>query len=252
MKNLFTSILTLIILTAFTPVESQNYYPFPDSNAIWNTVGENMFSFDKFRIRYGIYGDTIINSQTYHKIYDLYDTNLIHQNSVYFAALRNEDKKVYINFPDYNETILYDFTLSVGDTIWYNLGGCAYQEGCDLWLQSHWKTVTSIDTVTLENGEQRKRWHLVSDFMGDTWIEGIGSVEWIGLFNPLITDIITNGDGWDFACFKQYDQVIFLNNPQCEKCFCQLYTSIFPSDEKIKSNFTLLFHLLCFLKERKY
>lgn len=238
MKNLILSILTLFILTTNMQIFSQNNYPFPDSNAIWNIVGDNVISFDQFRIRYGIYGDTIINSKTYQKIYDLFDTNLIHQNSTYFAGLRNEDNKVYVNFPGYNETLLYDFTLVVGDTIWYEIGGCATMSGCDLWVQSHWKTVVSIDTVTIENGDQRKRWHLEGD-MGDKWIEGIGSIQWIGLFNPLITDMMTNGDGYNFACFKQNDQMVYLNNPQCEKCFCQLYTFVFSYDTKLENNFTL-------------
>jgi len=240
MKNLITNILTLIILTTYTPAESQNYYPFPDSNAIWNTVGENMFTFDTYRFRYGMYGDTIINSQTYQKIYDLYDTNLIHENSIYYAALRNENKKVFVKFPDHNEFILYDFTLEVGDTIWYNMGGCASHEGCDLWQQSHWKYVYLIDSVLLENGEQRKRWHFESEIMGDTWIEGFGSVAWIGLFNPLITDAILNGDGYEFACFKQDDEVVYLNNTQCEKCFCQLYTAI-PLNGNIEVNDITIF-----------
>ncbi len=199
-----------------------------------------MFTFDTYRFRYGMYGDTIINSHTYHKIYDLYDTNLIHENSTYYAALRNENDKVYVKLPDYNEFILYDFTLEVGDTIWYNLGGCASHEGCDLWQQSHWKYVYMIDSVLLENGEQRKRWHFESEVMGDTWIEGIGSVAWIGLFNPLITDAILNGDGYEFACFKQDDEVVYLDNPQCDKCFCQLYTAI-PLNENNEQNIFEIF-----------
>lgn len=222
LSNLLISVTLLFCTSTF----GQNYFPFPDSNAIWNTVGKNVFTSDEFRTRYGLFEDTIINSTLYHKIYDLFDTNLIHENSSYFAAMRLEDKKVIIKIQNFPETILYDFSLTVGDTIWYEIGGCAYPSGCDLWPQSHWKTVTSIDTITIENGDQRKRWHLESGFMSDTWIEGIGSVAWYGLFNPIITDIITNGDNFYFACLKQNEQVVYLNNPLCDKCFCQLYTEI--------------------------
>jgi len=239
MKKLLISILSIFILTTFIPVESQNYYPFPDSNAIWNTVGENMFTFDTYRFRYGMYGDTLINSHSYHKIYDLYDTTLIHENSTYFAALREENNKIFVKLPDFDELTLYDFTLSVGDTIWYNLGGCAGHEGCYLSQQSHWKYVYLIDSLVLENGEQRKRWHLQSEIFGDTWIEGIGSVAWIGLFNPLITDVILNGDGYEFACFKQNDEVVYLNNPQCDKCFCQMYTAIPLIEDNEKNDFII-------------
>ena len=227
MNNLLKRIIIFAILVTSIRLYSQNYYPFPDSNAIWNTVGENIYSSNEFRIRYGIFGDTTINSRIYHKIYNLYDTNLIHQNSTYFAAMRNDDKKVIINIPGYPETVLYDFSLSVGDTIWYEIGGEAMHNGIYLYLQSHWKTVVSIDSIILENGEYRKRWHLNANInMSDTWVEGVGSVDWFGLFNPIITDAITNGDNYYFACFKKNNQVVYLNNPLCDYCFCQLYTNI--------------------------
>lgn len=223
MKTPITLILGLIFSGM---IHSQDYYPFPDSNAIWNIVGENNIQSNEFRSRFGIFGDTIINSTSYRKIYDLYDTNLIHENSTYFAAVRLENKKVFVKLQDFPETILYDFSLSIGDTIWYEIGGCAFSGGSYFDFQSHWKTVTSIDTVTVENGEQRKRWHLESEFLNDNWIEGIGSVMWYGLFNPFITDIILNGDIFYFACFKHNEQVIYLNNPFCDECFCHLYAEI--------------------------
>jgi hypothetical protein len=177
MKKL-SNLLIGVTLLFCTSTYGQNYFSFPDSNAIWNTVGKNVFTSDEFRTRYGLFEDTIINSTLYHKVYDLFDTNLIHENSSYFAAMRLEDKKVIIQIQNFPETILYDFSLTVGDTIWYEIGGFVYPSGCYLWPQSHWKTVTSIDTITIENGDQRKRWHLESGFMSDTWIEGIGSVAW--------------------------------------------------------------------------
>ena len=227
MKRLSIKSLTLIVFIS-SQLFSQNYFPFPDSNAIWNTVGENIFSSNEFRIRYGIYGDTTINSQTYHKIYYLYDTNLIHPNSTYFAALRNDNKKVIINIPGYPETVLYDFSLSEGDTIWYDIGGLAFPTGIVLYSDTHFKIVNSIDSALLGNGEYRKRWNfgITGAIMCDTWIEGIGSVEWFGLFNPLINDILLCGDNFYFACLKQNEEVVYLNNPLCEKCFCQLLTSI--------------------------
>ena len=82
MKKLFMKIITIFILISGCQSFSQNYFLFPDSNAIWNTIGDNMFSGDEFRIRYGLFGDTVINSTLYNKIYDLHDTNLIHPYSL--------------------------------------------------------------------------------------------------------------------------------------------------------------------------
>lgn len=215
----------------------KSYYPFPDSNAIWNIVGDNIFTSNKFRIRYGLYGDTIINSQTYHKIYNLIDTNLIHQNSNYFAALRNDNKKVFIKFQGYSETLLYDFSLSVGDTIMYEIGGYASQNGfIPTGLESHWKTVSSIDSVLIETGQYRKRWKFNHT---ETWIEGIGNVDFLGLFSPIVTNLATNGDQFYFACFKQNNRVLFLNNPHCSTCFCQFLTGIDDNNSIVENTINL-------------
>jgi hypothetical protein len=88
MKTILLHLLVLSLLFSTTPAFSQNNHPFPDSEAIWNTVGDNMFSNHQFRFRYGMFGDTIINDLLYKKIYELYDTTLIHPSSTYFCALR--------------------------------------------------------------------------------------------------------------------------------------------------------------------
>ncbi|MCD4677810.1 MAG: T9SS type A sorting domain-containing protein, partial [Desulfobacula sp.] len=38
-----------------------------------------------------------------------------------------------------------------------------------------------------------------------------------------------------FACLKQNEEVVYLNNPQCEKCFCQLYTAIYQHEIREKN-----------------
>ena len=83
--------------------------------------------------------------------------------------------------------------------------------------------------MQLENGEIRKRLYLTdypNGFMTDAWVEGVGSIEWYGLFNPLINDVTLCGDSYDFACMKEGKTVVYLSNPLCEECFCQLMTSV--------------------------
>ncbi|HSG68192.1 MAG TPA: T9SS type A sorting domain-containing protein, partial [Bacteroidales bacterium] len=104
-------------------------------------------------------------------------------------------------------------------------------DGVELWAEEHYRVVTAIDTVEVYNGELRRRWTLEGDLMGDTWIEGIGSTHWYGLFNPLISDMTLCGDSYTFACMKQEDEVIYLNNPNCDHCFCDLLTVIGEQDQ---------------------
>ena len=202
---------------------------FPDSNAIWNTIGENNLLNQNWHFRYGLIGDTLMSatkdtSFTYYKIYQLADTTLSNPNSTYFGAIRSTpDKKVFVKLPGLAESLLYDYTLESGDTAWFSVGGGVCKDQPEFWEESHYKVVTSIDSVMMLNNEYRKRWHFDES---DTWIEGLGSVEWFGLFNPLINTYYLCGDFYSFACFKEDDVVLYINQPDCETCFCDLLTSI--------------------------
>jgi hypothetical protein len=208
---------------------SGSYHPFPVSGAIWNMIGDNVFTNAKYEFRFGVYGDTVINDLAYSKIYSLYDTTLMNPESTYFGAVREqEDKKVYLLMPGFDETILYDFGAEEGDTIGYGIGGALCGDTYEFWPQiDHYQVVTTIDSIPLLNGEYRKRWHLTGNLWGgEQWIEGIGSINWFGLFNPLISDIALCGDSYSFACFKLNDEILYLDNINCGTCFCTNILSV--------------------------
>jgi len=206
---------------------SQDYFPFPVSNAAWNTVGDSEITFDEWHFRYAVYGDTVINSIQYAKVYEMYDSTILHPNSTYFAAIReNDQKQIFCKIPGFPEALLYDFSLSIGDTIWYETGGYLWHDKIQFTEESHFRVVTDIDSILLNNNQYRKSWVLNGLLGPQTWVEGIGSINWYGLFNPLINCVTLNGDSYQFACFKQDDEILYLNNPFCEYCFCQLLTSI--------------------------
>ena len=73
MKVLIFAVL-VVSLTIGKKTFSQVYFPFPDSNAAWNTVGHNIFSGYQWNFRYAVYGDTVINSIEYHKVYEMFDS----------------------------------------------------------------------------------------------------------------------------------------------------------------------------------
>ena len=149
MKKL-TFLLILLLISIFS--NSQTYYTFPDSNAIWSQVSKNIYDGTIHKHRFGLYGDTIINSKTYSKIYSLYDSTLIHPNSTYYAAIREDSlKRVYILFVGFPEILLYDFSLNIGDTIWYDYGGWAGGAEIDINPQNHFKVVTNVDSMLLLN-----------------------------------------------------------------------------------------------------
>jgi hypothetical protein len=83
--------------------------------------------------------------------------------------------------------------------------------------------ITGIDSIELENNQFRKRFKINETYYTqDYWIEGIGSMG--GLFNPIMEYII--GSYCELTCFKQNETAIYVNNPECDKCFCSLLTPV--------------------------
>lgn len=181
----------------------QDYFKFPTCGAEWYfrvancCMGEYNF-FGKNSL-----GDTvIIDGKIYieaylEKKYTLYLEGGIREDTI--------EKKVYFNNFQ-NEILLYDFSLEIGDSIYYPMSyfGDAYH-----------KIVQDIDSIII-NGEYRRRWHLVNyPFpMPDIWIEGIGSVYREGLFYPLFPDITTCGCRTYFGCFK-HNSLTYINDSVC-------------------------------------
>ena len=245
MKKLSSIILIVLILLVHN-LFGQDYFPFPDTNAAWNTVGNNVSTPDEWHFRYAVFGDTIINSTLYTKIYKMYDSTILHPNSTYFAAIReNGNRQIHCLLPGFSESILYDFNLNIGDTIYYNIGGGLANNEVMFWDFDHYRIVTEKDSMLLLNNQYRKRWKLGGELGYQTWIEGIGSINWYGLFNPLITAVVLNGDGYQFACYKENDTVLYLNNLFCDKCFCQLYTGLEEQNIRDKKSITVFPNPAC-------
>ena len=199
------------------------YHPFPDSNTFWGINGTNIFnSYICHDMRFGINGDSVIGGKVYHKVYSLFDSTLLNPNSDYYAGIREENKRVYAAFPNEPELLLYDFNLEVGDTLTL----CSTFSLPVLFS----RIVTSVDSMQLYTGEYRKRWFLEADhstcFTNDVVVEGLGSIERMGLFNPFINDIPLNGDTYNVECIKQDEIMLYLDNELCDHCFCTLLTPV--------------------------
>jgi len=238
-KQTKLTVLLFMMYSSCFHANGQMHYNFPDSNAIWNTVGDNVFTNAEYEFRFGLSRDTVINDNTYSKVYYLLDTMLVTPLSNYFGAIReDENKKVFFLKPGFDETILYDFSMEAGDTIWYQTGGALCGDTFSFWPQTpHYLTVNSIDSILLWNNEYRKQWNLSGQLMTDHWVEGIGSISWFGLFNPIISDIALCGDEYSFACFRQNYETIYLDNANCGTCYCTVllsYNDIFDNrDNKL-------------------
>lgn len=203
MKKLKLIILFLVIKLC---VNAQTYFPLPDSNAVWTVFhyGQTGTDIQKF----GMYGDTIINSLSYKKIYEDWAPIFNINNASYRGAIREINKKIFIvHFTNNSETLLYDFNLNVGDTakvITYSGWQYAYK-------------VASVDSINL-NGQYHKRWKFnqynPTFHYEEYWIEGIGSS--FGLLSPLWSG---SDNCFTLLCASQDSTLIYQysipNNPDC-------------------------------------
>jgi len=232
------TLILIVFLCSLFRVQAQ---VFPESDAIWNIQEDYLVGHEQELINevqhYGLFGDTIINGITYNKLYLLNDTILnITSADKYLGGFRQEEKKIWFrpSFPpfyplyDYlshpEETLLYDFSKNVGDTIWHNIiSGTYYWTVRD---SASATIITSIDVDELG----RKYYHTCQfeynahrkelGYLGrcDSWIDGIGSVEH-GLFWFLSPISVGGFPKFHLACFKQGNEVKYMDNPYCS-CFC--------------------------------
>ena len=168
-------------------VTAQSYIPFPDTSANWNVSWSDVDCYVS-GLQDGVFtyyynGDTVINSNTFHK---LFRSGLCNQccPPIYFlgnlngymGGLRNDsiNKKVLWIRPDLTtDEILYNFNIVVGDTL----------KG---WLTSACPdpTIISIDSILI-GSKYHSRYNFVGGICEGALIEGIGST--LGLLEPFFT-----------------------------------------------------------------
>ena len=203
-------LLTFIVFIGFYQTSfSQSYIPVIELNKFWDQSNEDGYdpcSFSPYRYEF-IEGDSIINGFSYRlsKAYPLIGNQgpgtmtcppyLADTNFVLFACLREDTlaRKVYIydEFSNPKDQLLYDFTLSIGDTLKSDYAG----QGTVLILDT-------IEIVTLENGEARRKYVFNEDWI--SYMEGIGGSN--GLFLPLY---MPESNGTTLYCVKKNGEDLF-------------------------------------------
>lgn len=194
------TILTSIFAFLTILVSSQTFI---QENKAWNVV-ECMNLAGCGTQTFKILGDTTIGQTAYKKLYATNDTTI--SNWFRYGALRENENRVYFYlFANETEVVLYDFNLTVGESFISTYNSIEYQ-GCPIEME-----VSSIDTVTVENGEQRQRFNF-SD--GETWISGIGSLYglvYVGVYQCII-DMYYN-----LSCCHENEELVFLS-PNFDHC----------------------------------
>ncbi len=208
------------LLTLSSRSQTSVYHPMPDSSSVWNfqrdvSCSSVFWYTNNFSIT--ISGDTIISSQTYHKLLKPFFTQFSNSTSCtggesvgYLGAFRQEtiNKKVFFIQPyDSLEMLLYDFNMQVGDTV----------KGYIEQFASQKDTVISIDSI-LVGSDYRKMWKINQDY-NIFFIEGIGSTN--GLIEPSMAGLIGNFGSVGLTCFQQNGQSLYPDTSSN----CELITS---------------------------
>jgi len=168
-----------------------HYRRFPELSAHWNeefqTFNQTSVSTDLYSLFFS--GDTVMGSKKYHKILKSGLVQGISINNKYIGALRQDSlqKKVFFKPVAQAEQLLYDFNLSIGDTLApsFNNHGMFF--------------VSSIDSV-LVGTNFRKRFLLNNLTANAALIEGIGST--FGLFNEIQEVFFEPTASSRLICFK--------------------------------------------------
>lgn len=176
-----------ILAIALPLLASAQQYPIVKDSAIWREVSFYLISppyqFGMYRYQYLMQGDTLIKGEVYKKVYSTDYDSLIY-NPIYVAAMREDslgrvfvlyDPSIVTTVPfgvfDTSECLLYDFSLTPGDT--FLVTGLGYDSV---------RIVDYIDSVYIA-GDWRRQIHFVQQSLPNrVWIEGIGSMK--GLFFP--------------------------------------------------------------------
>lgn len=178
-----------LLVVCCMPVQAQislEYSPFDQEGKIWETrIGtfkENVFC-------HRIDGDTLIDGETWKKVYTYFEVPLIGYS--YYAAVRDVDKKVYAIAKGSNRPrLLYDFNMKVGNTVRCGVEGNAFYCLLDKGEQpdssfgfkmENYLRLERIDTIDAFGLRLRRftlslldvfREQIVSDVV---WLEGVGS-----------------------------------------------------------------------------
>lgn len=233
MKRIQLSLFAFLILTTAL---AQEYIAFPTENASWNIFIKSTCHEEEpvpYVASFYLDGDSTCQGISYSKLFSAVQSSA-QQNSEFWGLLREEEKKVFYRgggflFNDFNEkeVLLYDFNTEAGDTVFHTDH------------TSDFSVIIEIDSVLI--GENYRKRYKVNQARGyyhefEYWIEGIGGVK-DGLLTA-VTDVTTCGQHfWEFICFEQEGETIYLNETYSD---CQASKSINSVEENAELNFVTL------------
>lgn len=238
--NIFFFAQIIFLSSVYSQTSYTGYIPFPEDSAQWSVWYTDQTSITS--VQYRMKGDTIINGINYNRIYKSRYLNYGTQDTILNCFIRQDtsQKKVFCRYPyniynDSSEFILYDFSLTTGDTffikilpdqIMYPIAIVSDDTGQ---VTSNYRRVLSLHVVDT-CGLPYCLWGIGMD-NSDAWVEGMGS-----LVNLLYCEIPKNCcfmSTFNTQCFWQEGQYFYGGT------FCDYHTSIVSMDKQEIFSFTV-------------
>jgi hypothetical protein len=174
MRSLVVSLMFFCVFVFSNKGEAQIIF-FPETNASWNYISVDASNPPPivFNYTYTISGDTIVNGVHFVKIHDFQNSFLFRQDSIGRVYGRYADP-MFWNCLDSNELLMYDFSLSLTDSV--------YIHSC--YNDSVLCIVAADDSIATNRGFKRMITLETSNgllncnngFTTIKWVEGIGSM----------------------------------------------------------------------------
>lgn len=217
-------ILFFLILFGFNSY-STGYIPLPEDSLVkWVMRYEYVdpgVCHEVYYFNYRMIGDTSIAGNSYKKVYseNLYLTYSQFGTpgcsnppaNRYIAAFRQDtlNKRAYLLLPGFsNDTLLYDFSLNVGDTLFSVVND--FTLGC-----ANFNVINILDSVLV--GGVYYQWQKFSNCV-EGYVEGVGSLN-----DPFQTHFVTEGS-YNLVCLKRDTSVIF--DQTSYGVFCNIYSVV--------------------------
>lgn len=203
MTNLRTILFTLLVTTTTITSTGQVTDSITDKNKVWyNTIYIYMMEWVDTEVL-GLGNDTTINDTIYSSV--LRSRGGVEVPYQEYGFLRSDSGQVfYKSYADIPERLLYDFTISEGDTVTaYGL----INKAEDYFFECHF-ICDSIRERTYYNVDRSVFYlYSIDGEVGniETWIEGIGSLS--GLLHNY--DGRVGADAFYLACVKDQDGFLF-------------------------------------------
>lgn len=179
---------------------------------------------------YGHQGDTLINSDLWFKLYSTSDS-LFQSNLVFKGLTRTDNNRVLFLDTSNQLDTLYDFNISLGDSVLFNLYG-QYPEKIP---------VINIDSIQI-NGQFYRRFHFAEptlinafDLLSEVWIEGIGSIHGPIFPNFPIKFSTEMPDSLILTCTNSNNQQ-FWQHPSYNSCYLNIVLGL---DNKTKNDLSI-------------